>query len=929
MFVFYVCKAIMIDEERRQVLGRNVSIGSYYNAMRDTILDETLPDSLIKPMQKPYNISSCNVTCKNRSSKFLQDSGIEGELQLSILAGLCVNAKVKLLDNNSDTSVYGSIYCTNIVRKDIISSDTIKTYIENNPGSFTDATHVIIGINYGTYAIASYSYRDEEHVFDTDSKISVKINKLKDNNTDNNRDKLLDRIRSLRPNVSTECATSEKKSKFAKDYQFNIDGTLSKTFKIPVNYGNIVNKLEDIMSHMQSEPPFPIEIILYPLSYRAFPIPGKTFKDIVEQFEKPNVDRIKIQNAIVKFRETGNIKQLEIDLFHDGSRRNMNMAAMSLTHRQEVIANDDILTVTQRALFYIQYGLLDEKKELYKRILTTLEDNTTHTKLSEKGEELVESRSTLSTCRTSLQSMDNKMKQYKSMNKQELIEEIKYSTDEDEILINIILSEKYPPKNTLIQKYKSMTEQELIKEIQYSTNAGEKSLMKKILYEKNPQMASMFADNYEPRGHVSTMKIMDALDKYTSNISSLFDATIESRTKMSEYLSDTKYVENVKLSILSTKIGAKVAIVAGAASIAIVALFLSTALIVVSGPAAAVASGYALVTTGTAAFVTTSAVGAFVATSYLSSKAMQYLDNTRLEYHKNCKRIYEILYNDKNTNKKIWELEENIYNNLEEYRKLCPEEKNNYVNKDKRLSLFIPESNCKKFATYLDTLCLFHELRKDMICNNGFDIGVVGQTNAGKTKFIQHLNFKSADPSIYTNTTKIERYFHEDNDFSFIDFPGFDDSRKELTNEYNKIYHIIDMYIVILNVTELHTRTQRHFLLEMLEHNVYTIIIYNKSDILTKTPKGEKPCTVDNFKNKIKDFEEFMLKKNKKFEKAKKFVCTLTNGSETETIEWQDIIKKYGIFNHKKTISHVLQILKEEHGRKLNNDQCAFLQQNL
>ncbi|GBC01557.1 hypothetical protein RclHR1_04230002 [Rhizophagus clarus] len=152
---------------RRKSLGRAAFIGSLYNATRDTfcgtsISKTTFPDDSIIPI----NIQNSELFCEYEDSymgKF-NKLGVEAGLKLSVLSGLfTLEGPGKYLSDVKDSSrtVKGNLIYRMTSSEEILNiySDDVKACISTDSSSNTDATHVVIGIKWGTTMISSYEYK--------------------------------------------------------------------------------------------------------------------------------------------------------------------------------------------------------------------------------------------------------------------------------------------------------------------------------------------------------------------------------------------------------------------------------------------------------------------------------------------------------------------------------------------------------------------------------------------------------------------------------------------------------------------------------------------------------------------------------------------------------------------------------------------------
>ncbi|PKC66901.1 hypothetical protein RhiirA1_511006 [Rhizophagus irregularis] len=180
---------------RRKSLGRVASIGSLYNATRDTfcgttILKSDFPNDSITRADVSNNevLFEYNDSYVEKFNKL----DVEDELRLSILAGLFTSegsGKYLIDMKESFKSVKGAlIYKLTSIEENLnIHRDDVKTCISTD-GFNNDqgATHIVIGIKWGANIIASFEYNDidEENKTQVERVLKSQIEKITSSNED-------------------------------------------------------------------------------------------------------------------------------------------------------------------------------------------------------------------------------------------------------------------------------------------------------------------------------------------------------------------------------------------------------------------------------------------------------------------------------------------------------------------------------------------------------------------------------------------------------------------------------------------------------------------------------------------------------------------------------------------------------------------------
>lgn len=131
------------------------------------------------------------------------------------------------------------------------------------------------------------------------------------------------------------------------------------------------------------------------------------------------------------------------------------------------------------------------------------------------------------------------------------------------------------------------------------------------------------------------------------------------------------------------------------------------------------------------------------------------------------------------------------------------------------------------------------------------NIGVVWMTKVGKRKFIKNINSEfDSKPNALHHTKAVGYYSCPKDNYGFLDFPGFDDSRSTVIDHINTNIHLIDMCIIILDSQRL--VIQNTYLKQFLSKDIPTIIFCNRCDITPNARPMFHVCIMFIFISKIK-----------------------------------------------------------------------------
>jgi hypothetical protein len=155
----------------RKALGRTAELGSLYDTRKDqlcgiTLFKSKLPKEIITSTDMPDTNYEFDLL-DSYEKKFIK-LDVQGELKVSVLAGLCkLEGSGKYLSDQkqSKKSVKGSVIYKITTKEEnfSISSDGIKELINSNSLDMPDATHVVVGITWGANVVASFEYNNNDN----------------------------------------------------------------------------------------------------------------------------------------------------------------------------------------------------------------------------------------------------------------------------------------------------------------------------------------------------------------------------------------------------------------------------------------------------------------------------------------------------------------------------------------------------------------------------------------------------------------------------------------------------------------------------------------------------------------------------------------------------------------------------------------------
>jgi len=159
----------------RQALGRIAKLGDLYDATTDNFFKETVfqqplpPDSPAISSTDNDHSESKFVSVSNLEEKF-RGLNIGGELQLSILAGMCkqIGGSAEYLNqdkNSFGTVINTQISCIKTVTERLeVSHDHAKRNISKTAMHHPGATHVVIEIEWGANCVITA--REQKHIIE-------------------------------------------------------------------------------------------------------------------------------------------------------------------------------------------------------------------------------------------------------------------------------------------------------------------------------------------------------------------------------------------------------------------------------------------------------------------------------------------------------------------------------------------------------------------------------------------------------------------------------------------------------------------------------------------------------------------------------------------------------------------------------------------
>jgi len=174
------CRTVGSEEPTtRQALGRIARLGDLYDATTDkfckiSIFREQLPPDFPAVSKTDNPHSNCKLNSVSSFEEKFRDLNIDGELKLSVLAGMCElggSAEYLNQEKNSYKSLeHKLIYCIKTVTEHLeIRDERVKPYISED--QMGNATHVVIEIEWGANCVITY--RDENRENKNKNEIQV------------------------------------------------------------------------------------------------------------------------------------------------------------------------------------------------------------------------------------------------------------------------------------------------------------------------------------------------------------------------------------------------------------------------------------------------------------------------------------------------------------------------------------------------------------------------------------------------------------------------------------------------------------------------------------------------------------------------------------------------------------------------------------
>ena len=165
--------------------------------------------------------------------------------------------------------------------------------------------------------------------------------------------------------------------------------------------------------------------------------------------------------------------------------------------------------------------------------------------------------------------------------------------------------------------------------------------------------------------------------------------------------------------------------------------------------------------------------------------------------------------------------------------------------------------------------------RKQYPSNGLPEIVLVGKSNVGKSSFINTmLNRKSlARTSSVPGKTRQINFYNVDNNFYFVDLPGYGFSKmsKEeqvksgiFIEDYLKSREQISLVIFLIDIRHEPTQNDRLMYKYIIDSNFPCLVIANKADKLAPSKVDSTVCNLQNSLNPLKDLTFMPFSSEKK-----------------------------------------------------------------
>jgi hypothetical protein len=156
---------------KRKTFGRAASLGYMYDARSENVLslsifNQPLFDEFIQTVDT--NFSDYTYSFNDSYEEKFCNLNVEAELKLSVMAGLFQlegSAKYLNQQKSSFKSVKGSLIYNIKTKRQFFSltNEKLKHFVSSVALEMKNATHVIVGIDWGANTVASFEYANHEH----------------------------------------------------------------------------------------------------------------------------------------------------------------------------------------------------------------------------------------------------------------------------------------------------------------------------------------------------------------------------------------------------------------------------------------------------------------------------------------------------------------------------------------------------------------------------------------------------------------------------------------------------------------------------------------------------------------------------------------------------------------------------------------------
>ena len=160
-----------MDTIKRKTFGRTASLGCLYDAHSDNILslsifNQSLSNELIQTVDTHF--SDYKYSFSDSFEEKFSNLNVEAELKLSVMGGLFkLEGSAKYLNEQKSSfkSVKSSLIYNIKTKRQFISltNENLKPLVSSVALGVKNATHVIVGIDWGANTVASFEYENNEH----------------------------------------------------------------------------------------------------------------------------------------------------------------------------------------------------------------------------------------------------------------------------------------------------------------------------------------------------------------------------------------------------------------------------------------------------------------------------------------------------------------------------------------------------------------------------------------------------------------------------------------------------------------------------------------------------------------------------------------------------------------------------------------------